>query len=350
MTNDGFTYEPHPARVVFGAGARSRLAEEVTRLGIHRPLLIAAPRHVAEASRLGLVAAGTFEETVMHVPVDVAARGLAACRSAEADGLVAFGGGSAIGVAKAVARETGLPILAIPTTYAGSEMTSVWGVTEGGRKTTGRDPRVRPKTVLYDPELVVSLPKEVAGPSGLNAIAHAMEALYAAGADPVTQLFAEESVAKIAGGLARAVATAQLSDVSDVVYGAWLAGVCLDRAAMGIHHKLCHVLGGSFGLSHAGVHAVILPYAAAFNRAAAPVAMKRLARALGADDAPTALFALARSVGAPASLAALGMKEGDLDRAAEIAVSSPYSNPRPVDRAGVRALLADAFVGNPPLR
>jgi maleylacetate reductase len=343
-----FTYEPHPARVVFGAGARARLADEVGRMGILRPLLIAAPMHAAEARRVGLVAAGSFEETVMHVPVEVAARALDACRDVRADGLVAFGGGSAIGVAKAVARETNLPIVAVPTTYAGSEMTSVWGVTEGGEKKTGRDARVRPKTVIYDPELVLSLPRDIAGPSGLNAIAHAMEALYAADADPITQLFAEESVAKIAAALPRAVATADLAEVSDVVYGAWLAGVCLDRAAMGVHHKLCHVLGGTFGLAHAGVHSVILPYAAAFNRAAAPVAMTRLARALGGDDAPTALYALARSVDAPASLAALGMREEGLDRAADIAVRAPYANPRPVDRAGVRALLGDAFAGRAP--
>jgi len=358
-----FTHEAHPARVVFGDGCRRRLAEEADRLGVRRALVIASPRLAAEVGALlGGRAVVALGGGVMHVPVETAAAAIAAAAEAGADGIVAVGGGSAIGLAKAVARSRGvpdgglrddLPILAVPTTYAGSEMTSIWGQTEGGQKRTGRDERVRPKIVLYDPELTDALPAELAAQSGLNAVAHAMEALYTPKLDPVIALLAEEAVAALARALPLVVADGQARDRaarSDVLYGAWLAGVCLDRATMGVHHKLCHVLGGSFGLPHAAVHAVVLPYAAAFNRDAAPEAMRRLGRALGAGalEAPAALFALGRRLQVPASLAAIGMRRGDLDRAAELATQSPYDNPRPVDRDGVRALLEEAFAGLAP--
>ena len=349
-----FTHEAHPARVVFGDGCRQRLAEEVDRLGLRRALLIASPRLGAEVGAiLGTRAAVTIGGGVMHVPVEIAASAIATATEAGADGIVAVGGGSPIGLAKAVARDRGLPIVAVPTTYAGSEMTSIWGQTEGGQKRTGRDERVRPKTVLYDPELTDALPAELAAQSGLNAVAHAMEALYSPKRDPVIALLAEEAVAALARALPLVVADAPAPDRaarSDALYGAWLAGVCLDRATMGVHHKLAHVLGGSFGLPHAAVHAVILPYVAAFNRDAAPGAMRRLARALGAGvlEAPAALFALGRRLDVPASLAAIGMRRADLERAADLATQSSYDNPRPVDRPGVRALLEEAFAGLAP--
>ena len=354
-----FTHEAHPARVVFGDGCRRRLAEEVDRLGVRRVLVIASPRLGAEVGAiLGARAVAAIGGGVMHVPAEIAASAISTAIEAGADGIVAVGGGSAVGLAKAVARDRGLPdgdlpIVAVPTTYAGSEMTSIWGQTERGQKRTGRDERVRPKTVLYDPELTDALPAELAAQSGLNAVAHAMEALYAPKLDPVIALLAEEAVASLAHALPLVVADAAGSDRaarSGALYGAWLAGVCLDRATMGVHHKLAHVLGGSFGLPHAAVHAVLLPYAAAFNREAAPEAMRRLARALGAGvpDTPAALFALGRRLQVPASLAEIGMRREDLDRAAELATQSPYDNPRPVDRAGVRALLEDAFAGRNP--
>ncbi|HEU4410928.1 MAG TPA: maleylacetate reductase [Polyangiaceae bacterium] len=349
-----FVYEAHPARVVFGAGALASLAGELDRLGVARALLFAPPA-LAPGLRdaLGPRVAAVQTEAVMHVPVALAEAARGAAARAGADGLVAVGGGSTVGLAKAVALTTGLPVVAAPTTYAGSEMTSIWGLTDGGEKRTGRDPKVRPRTVIYDPELTRSLPPAVAGPSGLNALAHAVEALYARGLDPVTALLAEEAARALAEHLPRVVAPGGPADdgaLAGALYGAWLAGVCLDRAAMGLHHKLCHTLGGAFDLPHAELHAVVLPHAAAFNREAAPDAMRRLARALGADDAPAGLFALARRVGAPASLAAIGLRAGDLDRAAELATRNPYDNPRPVDREGVRALLAAAFEGRAPAR
>ena len=358
-----FTHEAHPARVVFGDGCRRRLAEEVDRLGVRRALVIASPRLAAEVGAiLGARAAVAIGGGVMHVPAELVASAIATAAQAGTDGIVAVGGGSAIGLAKAVARDRGLPggglpdglpILAVPTTYAGSEMTSIWGQTESGQKRTGRDERVRPKTVLYDPELTDALPAALAAQSGLNAVAHAMEALYTPKLDPVIALYAEEAVAALARALPLVVAGGPAPDRaarSAALYGAWLAGVCLDRATMGLHHKLAHVLGGSFGLPHAAVHSVILPYAAAFNRDAAPEAMRGLARALDAGvlEAPAALFALGRRLDVPASLAAIGMRRADLDRAADLATQSPYDNPRPVDRAGVRALLEEAFAGLAP--
>jgi maleylacetate reductase len=345
-----FTFSANPVRVIFGAGAIRQIGVEVDRLAFTRVALLCSKRYGAEVEALlGPRRIATIGEAVMHVPVEVVADALARIRSVAADGLVAVGGGSTIGLAKAVALETGLPILAVPTTYGGSEMTSVWGLTEAGKKRTGRDDRVRPKSVIYDPELTRELPPSLAAASGLNAMAHAVEALYSPEVDPVTALMAEESLREIARGLPD-LATGPAAGEA-VCYGAWLAGVCLDRAQMGIHHKLCHVLGGTFKLPHAAVHGVVLPYAAAFNFVAAPVAMQRIARALSAtagEGAPAALFAIARRVGAPASLAELGMRGEDLDRAAVLAAENPYAYLRPADVGELRALLGAAFVGRPP--
>jgi maleylacetate reductase len=371
-----FVYEPHPARVVFGEGVVRRLDDEAEHLGMTRALVITSKRLAGLAQELlGARAVMTVTDIVPQVPAALAASAVAVAGRVRADGLVALGGGSVIGVAKAVARESGLPIVAVPTTYSGSEMSSIWGITEGSLKRTGRDARVRPRAVLYDPELTRDLPPALAGASGLNGAAHAVEALYARDADPITRVLAEDALRALAAHLPHVVSRTperRRGSLAGALYGAWLAGVCLDRAAMGVHHKICHVLGGSFGLPHAEVHAVVLPHAAAFNRDAAPEAMGRLSAALASaepppmtigtpmssaaprsapspgNDAPAALFALAARLGAPRSLSALGMKRGDLDRAAELVTQSPYGNPRPVDRKGIRALLDDAFEGREP--
>jgi maleylacetate reductase len=228
-------------------------------------------------------------------------------------------------------------------------MTSFWGMTEGGVKTTGRDPRVKPRTVVYEPALTVTLPVAISAASGLNAMAHAVEALYGATTSPVSALMAEDCIRALASGL-RLVARApgDVAARTEALYGAFLGGAALEGAVMGLHHKLCHVLGGAFGLNHADTHAAILPHAVAYNTAAAPVAMARIARALGAANAAQGLHQLATDIGAPTALRALGLAERDLDRAAELATQSPYDNPRPVERAAVRALLDDAFQGRAP--
>ncbi|MBM3558740.1 MAG: maleylacetate reductase [Alphaproteobacteria bacterium] len=347
-----FTYDALPGRVVFGAGALDRLPDEVARLGAERALVLSTPRRgPAEeaAKRLGARAAGIFARAEMHVPVETARAARAEARRLGADACVAVGGGSTIGLGKAIALEFGLPILAVPTTYAGSEMTPIWGLTEGGAKRTGRDPKVLPRTVIYDPNLTLTLPAAIAGPSGINAIAHCVEALYAENANPITSLMAEEGVRALGRALPRVVAApGDIGARSNALYGAWLAGTALGAVGMALHHKLCHTLGGSFGLPHAETHTIVLPHAAAYNHEAASEAMARIARALGVADAPLGLQDLARAVGAPLALKDIGMKEADLDRAAGIAAANPYFNPRPVERAALRRLLDDAFFGRAP--
>jgi maleylacetate reductase len=285
----------------------------------------------------------------MHVPIEAAEAARAEARRRSADVCVALGGGTPIGLAKAIALELGIPVVAVPTTYAGSEMTPLLGITEGGVKRTRRDSRMLPRTVIYDPELTFSLPAAVSGPSGMNAIAHAVEALYVLNANPVTSLMAEESIRALARSLPVVVREPEnLAARSDALYGAWLAGAALAAVGMALHHKLCHVLGGSFDLPHAEVHTIILPHATAYNRAGATEAMARIEAALGTGDAAQGLFDLATSLGAKLRLADLGLSEADLERAADLAVQNPYANPTPLTRAGIRALLEDAFQGRRP--
>jgi maleylacetate reductase len=349
-----FTYTALPMRVRFGAGSLAALPDEVAVLGLTRVLVLCSPeqedtgRRVAAA--LGERAAGVLAEARMHVPVEVAARARDLARELGADGCVAVGGGSAVGLGKAVALEHGLPVIAVPTTYAGSEMTPVWGLTEDGRKRTGRDARVLPVSVVYDPELTVGLPAAMSATSGINAVAHAVEALYAPDASPVVSLMAEEGTRALAAALPRVVADgADLDARTEAQYGAWLCGAVLGATTMGLHHRLCHALGGTLDLPHAPTHTVVLPHALAFNQPAAPDAVAALSRALGgADDPARALWELAGRLGAPRSLAGLGMQEADIPRIVDLAVADPYANPRPVTRNGITALLEAAWSGRPP--
>ena len=349
----GFAHDAAATRVRFGPGALARVGDEVERLGAGRVLLVAGGPEAVYADRiaadLGDRVAGRVREVVMHVPVETAAAAVAAARNCRADLVLSVGGGSATGLAKAVARETGLPVLAVPTTYAGSELTPIWGLTGADGKTTGRDRRVQPRVVVYDPELTVSLPGPISAASGLNALAHCVEGLYAADASPVTGLLAEEGIRALAGGLPRVVADGtDLAARSQALYGAWLAGWTLGMAGMGVHHKLCHVLGGSWQLPHAEVHAVVLPYAAAFNSGYAPAALARVAAALGGTDPAGDLWDLGRRLGTPAGLAELGFPPGDIARAAALVVAGAPANPRPVEPDGVRALLRAAYAGKRP--
>jgi maleylacetate reductase len=351
-----FIYTSHPQRVVFGAGSLRHLAREIDALGARRALVLSTPEQRAQAERvadmLGAQAAGIFDRAVMHVPIETAREAREVARQLDADCAVAIGGGSTTGLGKAIALDSGLPILAIPTTYAGSEMTPIYGLTEGGLKKTGKDPRVLPRTVIYDPELSRSLPVGLSVTSGINAIAHAAEGLYAQDSNPVMNLMAEEGIAALARALpAIRRKPDDIEARSDALYGAWLCGSVLGSVGMALHHKLCHTLGGSFNLPHAEVHTVVLPHALAFNAEAAPLAMQRIARAIGAGNAPQGVYALARDNGAPVALKDIGMKDSDLDRAADIAVSNPYWNPRPfgaAQRDAIRALLQRAFDGEPP--
>jgi maleylacetate reductase len=349
-----FVHETQPMRVVLRPGAAvGATPGEAERLGLRRALVVAGPRGAKTAQdvadALGGACAGLHAEARMHVPVEVADRAVEVARAAGADGFVAVGGGSAIGLGKALALRTGLPLIAVPSTYAGSEMTPVWGLTEQGVKRTGRDPSVLPRSVVYDPELTLSLPVPLSVTSGINALAHAAEALYAPDASPLVALTAEEGARAMAAALpAVAEAPESLDARGRALYGAWLCGAALGASTMGLHHKLCHVLGGTFGLPHAETHTVVLPYALAYNAPAAPDAMAALGRALATDDAPGAVWELARTLGAPRSLAELGLSEADLTVAADAATGQAYPNPRAVTADGVLDVLRTAYRGERP--
>ena len=314
-------YEVLPGRVRFGIGALATVPEEAGRLGRRMLLLdgLTDPSVAAGlAASLGDLHAATLTIARQHVPASLASEAAARLADSGADTVIALGGGSAIGVAKILARRSGVAILAIPTTYAGSEMTPVWGLTDEQEKLTGRDLAVLPATVIYDPELTVSFPPAASGASGMNAVAHCVEALWVPGATPVSDAFALDGLARLSEALPRVVATpADLSARVDAQAGAWLAGRAFALAGGGLHHGTCHVLGGSFELPHAETHAAVLPAVTAFQRDRAPGALLRIARALDAADAVEGLSALASAVGADRGLAALGLAEADLDRAAE---------------------------------
>ena len=348
-----FVYNGLPSRVIFGAGSVAQLPAELDRLGVKKALVLSTPEQkdsVLSISRtLGERCAGVYDKAAMHVPVEIAEDARRMARELGADGCVTVGGGSTTGLGKAIALTSTLPILAVPTTYAGSEMTPIYGLTEGGLKKTGRDARVLPKTVLYDPNLTLSLPAAMSAASGMNAIAHCVEALYAVDANPIISLMAEEGIRALAASLPKVVLNGKDAEArSEALYGAWLAGIALGSAGMALHHKLCHVLGG-FGLPHAETHSIVLPHAMKYNGEAAPAAMRSIARALGEKgDAPGAVWDLESKLGIAMKLKDVGMKEADIERAARIASEAPYPNPRKVEFGPVLALLRDAYEGRRP--
>ena len=353
MTALSFIYQASPTRVVFEPGGVARLETEAARLDLDRVLVLSTPEQTHHADRaasaLGARLAATFAGAAMHTPVEVTSEALAVARKIQADGLVAIGGGSAIGLAKALALRTDLPQIVVPTTYAGSEATPILGQTAQGRKTTLRSPKVLPRTIVYDIDLTLGMPAHLSVVSGMNAMAHAVEALYARDGNPVTAMLAEQGIAALARALPVIAAdTRNVGARSDALFGAWACGNCLGTVGMALHHKLCHTLGGSFDLPHAETHTVILPHVAAFNALSAPQALRRVARALGVDKAGAGLFDLAQSLGAPTSLKQLGMPQDGLDKAADLALANPYWNPRPLERSAIRALLDDAWAGRPP--
>ena len=350
---DPFIYQGLPSRVVFGAGSIEYLEREIDLLGAKRAIVLSTPQQCEQAeafaARLGSRAAGVFSKAVMHVPVETAQEARDYAAKLGADCAVAIGGGSTTGLGKAIALTSSLPIIAVPTTYAGSEMTPIYGLTESGLKKTGRDQRVLPKTVIYDPELTLSLPAALSVTSGINAIAHAAEGLYAQDANPITGLMAEEGIRALRAGIGRVVSRLDDLDArADCLYGAWLCGAVLGSVGMALHHKLCHTLGGTFNLPHAETHTIVLPHALAYNREAAPLAMQRIARALGVSDAAQGVFDLARDNGAPTALKDIGLKESDIGVALDITLKNPYWNPRPLERAALRALLEAAYEGRRP--
>jgi alcohol dehydrogenase class IV len=286
----------------------------------------------------------------MHTPVEVTEEALTLVRQYDVDGLVAFGGGSTTGLSKALALRTDLPQIAIPTTYAGSEMTPILGETSAAKKVTLKSPKVLPEVVIYDVNLTMSLPTLLSATSGINAMAHAVEALYAEDRNPVIDLLAMDAIGAMFRALPRIAANGlDQSARAEALYGAWLCGMCLGSVGMALHHKLCHALGGSFDLPHAETHTVILPHTLAFNASAIPDVIAKLKTVLTTDDPSRALFDLAGRVGAPRSLKALGMPAEGIDKATDLVLSSPYANPRRPERDAIRRLLQRAHSGLPPV-
>ncbi len=340
-------------RVRFGAGVRHAVGEEMERASLTRALILTTPQQAETgeefADRLGAKAAGLFSGATMHTPVAISEEATARAVEVGADCVVAVGGGSTVGLGKAIALRTDLPQIVVPTTYAGSEATPILGQTEDGRKTTLTSPRVQPEVILYDAELVRSLPVAMTVTSALNAMAHAAEGLYAQNRSPVSTLMAIEGLRAFRDALPRVIAAPQdIAARGETLYGAWLCGTVLGQVGMALHHKLCHTLGGSFDLPHAETHSVILPHAIAYNEAAAARELAPVAGIFGGESPGIALHTFAVAMGAPLALRDLGMKEADLDRAAEIATQNPYWNPRPIERDALRRLLQAAWAGEAP--
>jgi maleylacetate reductase len=339
-----FIFSALPTRVVFGCGRISEAAAEAKRLGMKRPLVITTPHQAQSALAIVKSTGGVaFTRAAMHTPVNVTEEAMAIASAEGCDGTIALGGGSSTGLGKAIAFRTDWSQLVIPTSYAGSEMTNILGETADGEKTTKRDTRIQPEAVIYDPDLLGTLPAQFAATSGMNAIAHAVEGLYAVDGNPIVSVMAEEGIRALASALPKGAA-----GQDEAFYGAWLCGTVLGSAAMALHHKLCHVLGGTFNMPHAETHTVILPHATAYNAKSSAEAMTRIARALGVKDAAGGLFDLAQVLGAQLSLRELGMPESGLDKAADVAVANPYPNPRPLERGAIRQLLDDAYHGKRP--
>ena len=349
-----FTFDNLPCRVVFGSGTISAAKAEIERLGGKRALVLTTPQQEAEGAKLGAALgslyAGIFSGATMHTPIEVTEQALAAMKACGADCVVSLGGGSTTGLGKALALRTGVNQLCIPTTYAGSEMTPILGETIDDLKTTVRDNAVLPETVIYDVDLTLSLPASLAAASGINAIAHAVEALYARDRNPVISLMAEEGIRALAHALPAITQAPDNREArTEALYGAWLCGVCLGTVGMALHHKLCHTLGGTFDLPHAETHTIVVPHALAYNAPAVPEAMARIARALGTGDAALGLYDLARRLDAKLALRDIGMPEGGIERAADVTVTNAYWNPRPLERNAIRDLIARAWSGEPPI-
>lgn len=353
LFQDEFSTTIPGVRVRFGAGVRHKVAEEMETLGLTRALILTTPQQAGTgaefAEQLGAKAAGVYSGAAMHTPVAISDEATAKALELGADCVLTVGGGSTTGLGKAIALRTDLPQIVVPTTYAGSEATGILGQTENGRKTTVTTPKVQPEVILYDAELVRTLPIAMTVTSALNAMAHAAEGLYAQNRSPISTLMALEGLRAFRDALPRVLENPDdLHARGETLYGAWLCGTVLGTVGMAIHHKLCHTLGGSFDLPHAETHSVILPHAIAYNEEAAAAELAPIAEIFGGATPGQALHGFAMRMGAPLALRDLGMQESDLDRATEIATQNPYWNPRPVQAAALRQLLQNAWAGTAP--
>jgi alcohol dehydrogenase class IV len=338
--------------VVFGTGTNARLAEEVARMGATRAIVLTSGRGEMQFDKaLGatIEVANIFAGARMHTPYEVTERAMLCLSETKADCLISFGGGSSIGLAKALALRTGLPHIAMPTTYSGSEMTSLVGETQAGRKQTTRDDRILPRTVIYDVNNTIDLPLRTTVTSAVNAIAHGVETLYAENGNPFLSMIAETGIANLVASLEVLAGDLRNEEARRrALYGAWLCGMSLNVAGMALHHKLCHVIGSAFDLPHAETHTIILPHAISYNAQAAPAAFSQMQRAIGAALPQNRLRELAAVDGVPRTLRDLGMPEDGIVTVVERSLEAPYWNPRPLEREGLLALVENAWRGDPP--
>ena len=345
-----FEFNALPWNIVFGDKSIRRLPQFLTRLGYSKALVLSTPELAGQAQQvaglLGEACTGIYSEARMHVPVETYNQALEKARQTGADCSVTIGGGSTTGLGKILALKADIPFIAIPTTYAGSEMTNIWGITDGGKKQTGRNRKVVPLMTIYDPELTLDLPPEIAGPSGINAMAQAVVNVMTDKPNPIIAALADDAIRVLAAGLPVIIKEPHNRRArSMVLYGACLAGAALGTGVTGIHHRLCHALGGSYNTPHADTHAILLPHTIAFNSRAVPEAAGRVAMALNTHNAAWGVFELLKVVGSKTSLREIGLKETDLDDVAAQVTQTPCSNPQPVTFEGVRKLLQDAFEG-----
>lgn len=345
-----FVHAALPARAIFGAGRIDRLVDELDLLKVSRALLICTPRgpqrYASIVDALAARSAGIFAKAEPHCPEPVATAALEAISAAQADGVVTVGGGSTIGLGKYIAAKTGRPFVAIPTTFSGSEMTPLYGLKIGLEKRTWVDPAAKPRTVIYDPDLIASLPAHEAATTGMNGLAHCVEALYPAVPNPLARLMALEGIAAFADGLRGLKSRNDEQARSRALYGGFIGGLLVSVVGIGLHHRICHVLGGRFGVPHGESNSVILPYVIAFNAWALGEDAPAIARAMDRSDASVAMFELAESLGVPRSLRELGLPKDQLDDVAREVLAKPLHNPRPLTIEVVRRLLEDAWQGH----
>ena len=348
---DRFVYQNPATRVVFGSGAIEDLAAEAARARMARMLVLCSAGRKQQAASLaqslGVACVGICDVAVPNMPRDAFDIVVAQLKETQADGLVAVGGGSPIGLCKAVAASTRLPFIAVVTTLSGSEMSPKWALGRGAGRAGGSDDRALPTVAIYDPVLTLGLPPRVIAASGMNAMAHAVETLYGEDTNPVIQTLAEDAIARLARSLPETVANpANVAARSEALYGAWLAANF--RSTTCIHHVIAQQVRQLFDLDHAQTHAVVLPYAVAFNAPAIPDAMRRLERALKTADPAGALYDLNVKIGLPTSIADVGMPRERLADAVDVVMRMPGYNPRPVARADVERILQRALAGERP--
>lgn len=349
----GGVYNATPSSIIFGAGTLSRVAEAVEAHGARRAVVVSTPGRQGLAQRvvslLGDRCCGIIPEAVSQVPIELARRGRKLAAEMEADCIVSVGGGASVGLGKGIGLEYAKPIVAIPTTYSGSEMTGFCGITIDGVKRMHKSLDMLASTVIYDPELSVGLPLDVSMASAMNALAHCVDSVYVSTISPIILSAAHEGAAVLMHAMPRVAANpSDIAARTDLLYGAYLAGAAL-TGGFAYQHGVAHTLGGSFGIAHGLSHALVLPHVASYNMRHAPGQLGRLARSMGVPAIGPAIFDILKTVGLPTSLAEVGFRESDIERAAAITVETDNGlNPGPVSIDDVRALLKDALEGRRP--